>query len=337
MKLELLTLAEARDSGVFSVANLPDVYYSAAYGSTAEIVDGGTWECAVAEGGRYVLPYIRRPIPHSPGEFDLVSPYGYAGAAAPDANGRRRFRTAFRAYTRDNGGVAEFLRTNPLDITDPETDGLVADRWRTHPTFTVDLAKGGVEGYWEACEGRHRTAVRKAEKLGVTIQQTDPAELQDPHSSFRGLYRQTMERVGSSHRLKLPDDYYRRLFDGLGEQIISLQAELNGRVVAAAVLLLWNDRLHYHLSGSCSDGMRVGATNALLDHAIRQVVPMRGMLHLGGGLQAGDNLERFKRSIANRHTTVFLCSSVLNPARYRELVNELDANPDADYFPAYRA
>jgi hypothetical protein len=83
--------------------------------------------------------------------------------------------------------------------------------------------------------------------------------------------------------------------------------------------------------------MRLGATNAILDYAVRNMVPPGGLLHLGGGVRAGDGLEAFKRSIANRELSVFLCSTVVNDNRYQELVRDFNADPESSYFPAYRA
>ena len=82
--------------------------------------------------------------------------------------------------------------------------------------------------------------------------------------------------------------------------------------------------------------MTVGATNALLDHAVRSLVPDGGRLHMGGGLSEGDGLERFKRSMSNDSTTVFLCRTVVDRARYDELVDASGVDPRTSYFPAYR-
>ena len=332
MEIEILDKVEAATAGL----DLPDIYYLPAYGATAELIDDGTWECAVAEGGRFVFPYIRRSIPIGTGEWDLVSPYGYGGPVAPDDADRSRFREHFLADARRRGCIAEFLRTNPFDIADPEAAGLHVDRWRPHTTFTIDLVDG-VDAYWQQCEGRHRTAVRKSVKSGVTVRRSDAASLPDSTSDFRQLYRDTMDRVGASSRLKLPDEYFSLLVSGLSGELAVVEAADQDGVMASAVFMSWGGRFHYHLSGSSIQGMRVGATNAILDYAVREMVPQGGVLHLGGGVGDGDGLEKFKRSIANRETTVFMCSTVVDQSRYTELVQEFGADPESSYFPAYRA
>jgi serine/alanine adding enzyme len=333
MPVEFMNAREAMLADI----SVPDVYYSASYAASAEVIDHGSWECAVAEGGTYVFPYLRRPVSDGAGSYDIVSPYGYASVLAPSAERRIEFVEAFRTASRERGLVAEFVRGHPFDLEDPSRDGYLVDRSRPHPTYTVDLRVGGVDGYWQACEGRHRTAVRKAVRHGIEVLETDRRELSDPCSVFRQLYDATMKRVGSSSRLRLEDDYFRALSSGLDDGVCVLEARKDGQAVAASIFLVWGDRFHYHLSGSTEEGMSLGATNALLDHAVRSLMTPAGRLHLGGGVRAGDGLDRFKRSIGNVATTVHLCETVVNPQRYDELVRAAGTGPTGDYFPAYRA
>lgn len=333
MHVEFLDAREALAADL----TVPDVYYSAAYAASAEVIDRGVWECAIAENGAFLFPYLRRPVAECPGSYDLVSPYGYASVLAPSVERRRQFVRSFRAVSQERGLVAEFVRGHPFDLQHPDRDGFPVDGSRPHPTYTVDLRTGGVEAYWKECEGRHRTAVRKAGREGVEVVEVDRERLSDASSSFRRLYDATMARVGSASRLRLDDDYYLALNGGLGDAVRVLEARQGGAAVAAAIFLRWDDRLHYHLSGSTDPGLRVGASNALIDHAIRYVMPATGRLHLGGGVQAGDGLDRFKRSIANASTTVHLCQTIVDPVRYDELVAAAGADAASDYFPAYRA
>ncbi|QGN32794.1 GNAT family N-acetyltransferase [Microlunatus sp. Gsoil 973] len=332
MKIEILDKAAVAAAGL----DVPDIYYLPQYGSTAELIDGGQWECAVAEGGTFFFPYIRRSIPIATGEWDLVSPYGYGGPISREDGGLARFRRAFLDDARNRGCVAEFLRTNPLDFAERDMSALHVARWRPHATFAVNVVDG-VEAYWEHCAGRHRTAVRKSVKSGVSVREVAAYALLDSDSAFRQLYRDTMDRVGATARLKLTDEYFEALVSGLSDHVSVIEAATSDKVLAAAVFMRWGRRIHYHLSGSSPDGMRLGATNAVLDYAVRELLPADGVLHLGGGVSGGDGLETFKRSIANRQLSVFLCSTVVDEGRYDELVREFDADPDSSYFPAYRA
>lgn len=317
--------------------DVPDVYYSPDYARSARHIDGGKWEVAVAGGGDLLFPYVKRQVPGHPDLYDLVSPYGYSTVLGPGAAARRAFVHAFREASRERGLVAEFLRGHPFDLADPEADGLMVDSYRSHATYAVDLRAAGLDDYWETCEGRHRTAVRKAERRGVEVVQRPPASLEDQDSGFRRIYRETMERVGSAGRLKVGDEYFRQLNAGLGDGVLLLEACHDGEPVAASIFLRWGERLHYHLSGSVPEGMRSGATNLILDRAVRELLPPGGRLHLGGGVTPGDGLDRFKRSVGNARTHVHLCRTVVDKGRYDALVQEAGVASETDYFPAYRA
>ncbi len=331
--VEFLTAAEVEGRGFA----LPDVYYSAEYARSARHIDGGVWEAAVEGDGRCFFPYVKRAIPGHAGLYDIVSPYGYSSVLAPDPQARARFVSQFREMSRERGLVAEFLRGHPFDLVDPAGSGLRVDAVRTHRTYEVDLSKQDVQAYWSGAEGRHRTAVRKAVRNGVVVEDVSPSRLLDDKGVFRTLYDATMARVGSASRLQLDSSYYRELVEGLGSGVRLVEARRGEVAVAAAIFLTWRGRVHYHLSGSTEVGMRTGATNAVLDHAVRHLVAPGGRLHLGGGVREGDGLDRFKRSIATTETSVHLCSTVVDRPRYDSLVREAGVDPRTSYFPAYRA
>ncbi|HVX18467.1 MAG TPA: GNAT family N-acetyltransferase [Acidimicrobiales bacterium] len=333
MRLEFLSATDA----LRRPPDVPDIYYTAGYGLTAELIDRGVWECAVSDDGMVSMPYLRRDICGGP-EYDIVSPYGYAGvavASADQAGRRREFRARFLDASRERGLVAEFVRTNPLDVAEPDLADLDVGTARRHRTFAVKVGAHPA-AYWDETEGRHRTAVRKAERSGVEVMAGQTDELLDETSGFRRMYRHTMERVAAGRHLRLGTPYFRRMVDHLRDDVHLLEARFDGEVCAAALFLSWNDRLHYHLSGSTEPGLRLGATNAILDRAVRTLLRPGGVLHLGGGLQPDDGLERFKRSIATEQCSVFFCQTVVNERRYRELV-EASGAPESGYFPAYRA
>lgn len=335
MDIQFLAADEARDLVV------PDVYYGPDYGVTAALIDGGTWECAVGQGGRFVQPYLRRSILGAElHEYDIVSPYGYASPVAienpPELAGLEQFRKDFLARSRERGLVAEFLRTNPFDTDRDAIARMAVDGSRSHTTFAISRGREP-DDYFDRVEGRHRTAVRKAKKCGIEVIRLLTSSVLDPDSGFRSVYATTMDRVGAQARLRLPDEYYKLMSVGLGDSASVLEAHLDGTVCAAAIFLAKGPRLHYHLSGSTPDGLKMGATNLLIDHAVRELLIGPGRLHLGGGVRAGDGLEKFKRSIATEKLAVFLCRTVVNEQRYADLVTQSGADKATQFFPAYRA
>jgi hypothetical protein len=69
---------------------------------------------------------------------------------------------------------------------------------------------------------------------------------------------------------------------------------------------------------------------AMIDLADDLDVP----LNLGGGVAAGDGLERFKRGFANAEAPFVTHEVVCDPTAYEELSAGREAG---DFFPAYRA
>lgn len=333
--ISFLNAAEA------SATALPttDVYNTPDYGLTAELIDGGTWECAIDDSSGSYFPYLKRAIDGSDaGLYDIVSPYGYGGVSHYGGIDLTAFRRAFFSESRERGLVAEFLRTNPFDYPSEKLSDLCVDDYTPHTTFGVTFDVDADE-YFAAAEGRHRTAVRKALRTGVNVSERDLSSIVDPQSPFRVMYSETMERVGAQSRLKLDTDYFDRLQRlGPSRGFVSEAVSESGEVLAASIFLTHGSRVHYHLAGSTSEGQRLGATNLLIDWVVRNRLPPRGQFHLGGGVASGDGLEKFKRSLSNRQLEVYLCRTTVNQSAYAQLCRDAGKNSySAGFFPAYRA
>ncbi len=315
-------------------ADLPvaDAYAHPAYGLSAALVDDGHWEVAVDGTARICFPFVRRPVPGRPDLFDIVSPYGYGGLSHRPGTSvatQRRFRSVLLRDLRDRGCVAEFLRLNPLDGHRAVLDSV--DSVTHHPTYGVVVDDPSTVVATTSCA--HRTAVRRALRGGLTVEEIDPVTIRDPGSPFRLIYAETMARVGARERLRVGDEYFGRLLDLPPGGLRLLHACHEGRTLAAALFLVWGRRVHYHLSGSTLEGRELQATDLLLDHAMTILTPAGGVLHLGGGLAADDALAGFKRRASNTGYTTRLTRLVVDPVRYRRLVGP---RPSVDYFPAYR-
>lgn len=330
--MKFLTAQEAIDHEL----NVGDVYYTAEYGSSAELIDGGRWECALSSDG-LVFPYIRRDISlDDTGHYDIVTPYGYGGVQAPSTAALTAFRQEFVEESRQRGLVAEFVRGHPLDMTADMVRAWMPDATTTHSTFGVRV-EADPEEYFTQAEGRHRTAVRKAQKNELRIEEHPPESVLSAASPFRQIYAETMARVGASARLRLGDDYFQRLASLGSDRLFALEAlDAEGGTLAAALFMTNAGRMHYHLSGATPEGQKLGATNLIIDHAIRQHLVPGDWLHLGGGVTEGDGLSKFKRSIANIVHEMPMCRTVVNTEAY-DRFNAHAGDPVTDYFPPYRA
>jgi GNAT acetyltransferase-like protein len=136
-------------------------------------------------------------------------------------------------------------------------------------TWVVDLGSGR-EKAWKQMEGRARTAVRKAEKAGVTVRE---ARQDDLHIYYH-LHQQTYRRTGVPPH---PKDYFRVIWDrilskGLARVWI---AELDGEPVAAENFGIYKRAAIYWTGAASAKGLEVEA-NSLL-----QWTAMQWMLNNG--------------------------------------------------------
>ena len=323
----------------------PDIYFAPGYGAAVARVEDSTWVSIVLADGDWQLPLLVRTLPS--GRKDAVSPYGYSGVyRAPgisELQAAALWATA-RAQLLEMDVVSIFVRESPLvdqATRPPDAVPVVTG----HPIFHVPCQ--GNSANWDAMQGRARTSIRKAERLG-TLVEIRRAERQDLEagSSFRRLYESTMSKVDAGSYYYFGDDYYNALVDGLSDDLLICQAlDSAGHELAASLFLQGPSTLHYHLSGSTLDGSRGGAVSAILWAAIQYANKsgLDGVL-LGGGVHEGDGLERFKRSFGGNALMFNAYGLIIDQDAYNAEVasmgRRLGLAPRAltapGFFPAYR-
>lgn len=339
----ILDWSESRDVGATSV------YQTRWYGRAAALSQESTWNSLGDEAGAWHIPLSLSSL--GGGLTDAASPYGYPGMHVASELSDATARAAWDEVTRilaDRGVVSLFVRFAPfrpaqimratafsgLDIV-PMSDTVLVPTIRLQET-------------WAGMEGRARNAIRKAEGLGMGWRVSPAtAELGRPDAPFRRLYAATMRKLGAQSHHEYPDDYYRLLVAEGADRIHV--AEVLGpdlEVIAAALLLVDDDTVHYHLSGSDPLRGRQGANNllvwAILRFAAQQGIPR---VHLGGGTRRGDSLFLFKRSFGGEAVPFHVGRLIvlrteylrLTRARAEELRTTRGDLETSGYFPAYRA
>lgn len=302
--------------------SVPDVYFSAQYGWAEEAAGAGRWLILEAYDARWLLPvHVRQGAIAS----DAVSPYGYAGFYSASDLDDRSARAAWReaqVALRELGCVSLFVRQSPLVTrgwAGPEGEEVVSG----HPTVQLRVSDASIA--WHGMAGRARTSVRKAQKQGMTaaVRQATPRCVARG-SAFRELYENGMRRRQAAERYHFPDDYYSRLLEGLGQNLLVAEVvDSTGGVVASSLLLRHGRQLHYHLSGSDVDAGRQGATNALI-WAAMEWAGHAGIdaFHLGGGLASGDSLEKFKASFGGSMLAYDAYGVVLDHQSYNRATSQ---------------
>jgi hypothetical protein len=328
MKWYTLTTRE-RDGWREAAARLPqtDVYFLPEYHQAYELNGDGEAQAFVAECDGQVLfyPFFLRPIEKVAGEsvggpwYDIETVYGYGGPLCTTAD--PAFLTeawaCFAAWCAERRVVAEFVRFHPLLGNHRYADGscrLAHDR----DTLAIRL-DCSEEQLWEAYPSVQRNMVRKALKSGLVCGEAGGA---DGMAEFRRLYRGAMAHAGARRYYDFSEPYFDSLSAGLGPGLKLFAVWDQGRMVAASLLLVHGEYVHYHLAAS-DPTCRNTAPNNLLVHAAALWGREQGLswLHLGGGRTSDpqDSLYRFKASLSRERFPFFIGKRVHNRDVYEEL------------------
>jgi len=124
-------------------------------------------------------------------------------------------------------------------------------------TWVLDI-QASVSDLWQGMEGRARTAVRKAEKLGVSVRMAGEDDL----DTYYALHEDTYRRTGVCPH---PKDYFRTIWDkflpnGLARIWI---AERDGEAIAAENFGIYKNATIYWTGASNSKGLEAQANTLL--------------------------------------------------------------------------
>lgn len=325
--------------------NPADIYFAPSYGQ-ANLGAGEQWVVLVQDDLDWQLPLVLRPL--SAGGFDALSPYGYSGVYIQGSDRPEAIANAWGEsiqLLREMSVVSLFLRRSPL-VNQAPPHPLERPVGQPHKTISLDLTQGA-DALWSSFQGRVRTAVRKAERTGLTFD-ISPASAEDlaEGSDFRRLYESTMDRNQAAAGYYFGDHYYTTLADTLGDNLmVSRVLDETGTTVAASLMMRHDKLLHYHLAGSDPAAARCGANNLLLwETAAWGSSYGLSTFHLGGGVSADDALWRFKTAFRGRELDFQPSGIVIDQDRSDALtrkraealgvpVDQLDQS----FFPLYRS
>lgn len=260
---------------------------------------------------------VRDDLPD--GLRDAISPYGYPGATI---NG--------------NG--------NPVDPAgvDWSASGLVSlfirDRVGAEPSLAGATARSMVQVHDPSRPRRLRPRlaeqIRAVSRAGWEVAVGTGAETtESERGAFHRAYTETMRRAGAAERYLFPREYFDAIL-GFDRSWLLLARSPAGEPGAGAIAALSDGLLHYYLGGTADEHLAASpfknVTAAMLDLADELEVP----LNLGGGVQAGDGLERFKRGFANSELPFWTHELVCDSDAYERLAA---GRLGEGFFPAYRA
>jgi lipid II:glycine glycyltransferase (peptidoglycan interpeptide bridge formation enzyme) len=228
--------------------------------------------------------------------------------------------------------IAFFTRQNPLIDSSWLLSGC-ADVVNLSSTVCIDLRKPETVQNKEMTKG-HRYDIRKAKNNGVTAREVEYFEFLD---TFISIYYETMGRTGACDYYFFPKQYFLQLKENLGDAVRLYIAEAKGEVIAAAIFLLSNKIIQYHLSGALSAFLSLSGAKVIIDE-VRRWGTDNGFFwfHLGGGVSSvEDSLFRFKAGFSKLRFQFQVIKWIIDPMVYNEAIKR-SKQLDSCFFPAYR-
>lgn len=272
--------------------------------------------------------------------YDIATPYGYGGPLVKrySESEMRSFFSMLKTHANEYGVVSQFIRFHPL-LGNEKYFAACCDVRRIKKTVFVDTADQ--ETVLANMESRCRGAIQKAKQSGIEIHidNSDYAK-----AEFVRLYLDTMNRLGTTPYYFFNNDFFNDLFLSMAGQYNLFCAVLDGKIISAAVILLCNQNMHYHLSG-WDGAFHQFSPNNLLLYAAASWGAENGYkkFHLGGGVEEDDNLFLFKKSFnKNGQRDYYIGRTIFCETQFRSLVKmRADFDPDFDldnnYMIQYRA
>jgi len=342
---------------------LRDLHYTPAYGRIYRDTYGYESMLAVLEhDGRMVIhAFVRRRLGEllflseadcRDGYADVSTPYGFGGplSSVPEHAGGsellRRFDAHWREWCIGERVPAEFVCLHPLlgnaDVL--QASGIAAPV-PTKDVVVIDLDLPE-EQLWSAITRGTRSSIQRARREGIEVAQVEPDRA--ALDAFRHLYLATMTRVGAAPRWLFPASYFRACVERLGSDGSALFfARFQGEL-AAAYLLIRDERTAYYHFGASDPRWLALRPNNLLMYETLLWAKRQGCMsyHLGGGVttNGNDSLLRFKSSFGGAKTPLYTYGRILHHEVYQELCElkrayETCSNLPVtapDYFPLYR-
>ena len=306
-------------------AQQQDVYFSPEYYALYEQNGDGKACCFIyeEEGGIILYPFLLNSINQLGYEldgeyYDIQGAYGYNGivSSSNDAGFIARFHECFDQFCQEHHISAEFSRFHPL-LNNQELASRKMQTFYSRKTVKLDLTLS-LDDIWKTqFSSKNRNVIRKAEKDGVTI-----VESQD-YEFFRQMYDQTMRNVNAEDFYFFPAEYYGKFKETFGDNLILCFAMYEGKPISGSMFMFSKDYAHYHLSGRDKNYYKIAANNAVLWYGI-QKAKERGCkcFHFGGGTTGDDDdmLLHFKQNFSKENGEFWIGKRVRNQGVYDSIV-----------------
>lgn len=330
--------------------NEKDIYFLENYGKIFEKNGEGKLETYLFQSndGSILYRYLKREIPiklNNITYYDTITPYGYGGPILLELKNLQNKKKLFKDFNealekkfKDEKIVSSFIRFHPL-IKNQEISMREMDIEYNRDTIAIDLSSEKL--IWENIHSKCRNMIRKAEKNNIEIVIKETINEEDI-DKFYELYKNTMIKNSASNYYIFSKEFFMNHFDLLEGNIKLVIALYEEKVICSAIILEYDDYIHYHFSGSDMDYKSLAATNLLL-YKVALYGYKNGFkyFHLGGGYSGNeDSLFKFKHSFnKNEKLNFFIGKKIYDIFIYENLIEEkkkVTKELNEKYFPLYR-
>lgn len=268
--------------------------------------------------------------------FDLSTAYGYGGWLFEGNTGSlQSFRRELKDWYSANNIVSEFYRFHPVveNAAALEDDMEIIQLGRT-----VAIELDDTQNIWDRYSSKNRGHIRKAEKEGVIVKQSDSSEAME---IFKAIYKTTMNHDEADDYYYFGDSFYESIQNELKGKYMIYIAYYEDRPIAAAIMLFENRFINYHLSGQLIEYRKYAGTNMILHEAAKWGCENGyEWFHLGGGLGAQEGpLYDFKKSFYKKGEDKTFCigKKIVDQELYDYLLKVRNKEKTGGFFPEYRA
>ena len=266
--------------------------------------------------------------------FDLITPYGYGGWLIEGDGEKTELFSAYEAWCRAHNVVSEFVRYHPM-LNNAALAESCYDVIHLGKTVAMDLSSPEV--IWGNLTSKNRNMVRKALKSGVEIYH---GQFPSIYKTFKEIYDLTMDSDHASDYYYFRNEFYDSIRNDLSEESEIFWAELDGKIIAASIMIFSNGYMNYHLSGSLREYQHLAPSNLLLyKAALWGCRNGYKSLHMGGGVGSKeDSLYKFKSAFNRNETKQFsIGKKIYLSDIYEELSRMKNPDSETGFFPQYRA
>jgi len=239
-----------------------------------------------SDGKEAIFPLISLPKKFFLRKLESL-PWGTYGGLIGEGLADEHLRAAASSILSWREPVAEIILPPALEEQNRTESSLA---WRESFTHTLDLSCGFEELWRERFQPRARTAIRRAQKNGVTVRWTNG---ESAVNAMRELYRQARLRWEGVETL--PDAFFGALKDYPGEWIRIWLAEKNGAALAANVILYGKGEVQYFAGASDHQSSREQGSKLLMSEIIRDACERKFVLFNFGASGGLPGVEQFKR------------------------------------------